>query len=528
MQRSSLETKVAMDASSVSPSMASVPTSRLLPIRTPRSAPAEWTTTDDSSAATEEPVTPTARLMEAIYIVVTIGLGSPVNLPVFSAGVAAELARYARFRSIQVTDGSKDGKNPRWARTAVNVEDHMIVPTLDPAAVEADPDRAVEDYVASVYALPMDCSRPLWEFHFLDFPTSEAASTVVFRVHHSLSDGMSLITMLLASARSAADQTRLPAMPEPPARTGAIYAPRRREPSSAGALAAFIAWIWPYLVLAWNTMVDVSFFAATTVFLRDPCTPFRRAEGDVTFNPRRRFVHRSLSLDDVKFIKNAMSCTVNDVLVGATSAALSRYYFGKTGGTDTYRTWLRSVLLVNTRPTASLQTYANMIESGRSNDVAWGNQLGYILLPFHLAMHDDPLAYVRKAKMIADRKKSSLEAIFTCKTSEVFVKMFGLKAGAFIFRRMFANTTISFSNLVGPTEKIELCGHPVVFIAPSVYGVPQALIVHYQSYNNTIKIVLSVDEEIFPDYSQLLDDFVVSFGLIKDAASRLSESIKKE
>ena len=56
----------------------------------------------------------------------------------------------------------------------------------------------------------------------------------------------------------------------------------------------------------------------------------------------------------------------------------------------------------------------------------------------------------------------------------------------------------------------------------------QALIVHYQSYNNTIKIVLSVDEEIFPDYSQLLDDFVVSFGLIKDVASRLSESIKKE
>ena len=51
---------------------------------------------------------------------------------------------------------------------------------------------------------------------------------------------------------------------------------------------------------------------------------------------------------------------------------------------------------------------------------------------------------------------------------------------------------------------------------------------HYQSYNNTIKIVLSVDEEIFPDYNQLLGDFAVSFGLIKDAASRLSESIKKE
>uniref|UniRef100_A0A453LFX5 diacylglycerol O-acyltransferase n=1 Tax=Aegilops tauschii subsp. strangulata TaxID=200361 RepID=A0A453LFX5_AEGTS len=184
----------------------------------------------------------------------------------------------------------------------------MIVPTLDPAAVEADPDRAVEDYVASLPALPMDRSRPLWEFHFLDFPTSEAASTVVLRVHHSLGDGMSLITLLLASARSAADPTRLPAMPEQPARTGAIYEPQHRQPLPSGALAAFVAWVWPYLVLAWNTVVDVIFFAATILFLRDPNTLFRRGDSEVTLNPRRRFVHRSFSLDDVKFIKNAMNC----------------------------------------------------------------------------------------------------------------------------------------------------------------------------------------------------------------------------
>jgi hypothetical protein len=49
----------------------------------------------------------------------------------------------------------------------------------------------------------------------------------------------------------------------------------------------------------------------------------------------------------------------------------------------------------------------------------------------------------------------------------------------------------------------------------------QALIVHYQSYGNTIKVILSVDEEVFPDYSQLLDDFADSFRNIKDAASML-------
>ncbi|VAI20313.1 unnamed protein product [Triticum turgidum subsp. durum] len=156
-----------------------------------------------------------------------------------------------------------------------------------------------------------------------------------------------------------------------------------------------------------------------------------------------------------------------------------------------------------------------MIVSGKNNDVAWGNQIGYILLPFQLAVHDDPLAYVRKAKKTLDRKKSSLEVIFTCKISELFVKMFGLKAGAFIIGRMLTNTTTTFSNMVGPTEQVEF------------YGIPQALIVHYQSYNGTIKVILSVDEEIIPNYTQLLDDFVESFRHIKDAASRLSKHVKK-
>ncbi|VAI20332.1 unnamed protein product [Triticum turgidum subsp. durum] len=258
--------------------------------------------------------------------------------------------------------------------------------------------------------------------------------------------------------------------------------------------------------------------------------------------------------------------TVNDVLVGATSAALSRYYFRKSGkwcrsghrgrivspagrsvvfttytliyvtrlqfmlgSSKASKLCLRSVLPVNTRPTTSLQTYVDMIESGKSNHVAWGNQLGYILLPFHLAMHSDPLAYVRKAKKIIDRKKSSLEVIFTCKMNAFFVKMFGMKVASFIYQRMFANTTFLFSNMVGPTEQIEFYGHPIVFIAPCSYGGPHALVVQYQSYDNTIKVILSVDDEVIPDYAQLLDDFTESFGRIKDASSRLSASmIKKE
>ncbi|XP_044959370.1 wax ester synthase/diacylglycerol acyltransferase 11-like [Hordeum vulgare subsp. vulgare] len=522
-----------MDSGSGSP-WASVPRNRLLPIRvSTEPAGTEWTPENPGSPA-EEPVSPTARAMDdiGIYIVVTFGLDTPVNLTTFRAGIEAMLARCPRYGCIQVArDGSNNGE-ARWVRTTVNVDDHMIVPRLDRAAMATDPDKAVEDYVATLSTLPMDSSRAPWEFHFLDFPTSEAASTVAIRVHHAYGDGMSLLALLMMSTGAAADtkQGRPPAAPAPPrrrrpTRTGAIYAPRRRPPLSAGAL-ALVAWVWSYLELAWNTAADVAYFAATILFLGDPRTLFKRADDD-EFHAKR-FVHRSLSLDDVKFVKNSMDCTVNDVLVALTSAALSRYYFRTSGDANTRKICLRSLLPVNTRPATTLQTYANVIESDKRKEVTWGNKLGYIILPFYLAMHEDPLAYIRKAKKVLDRKKRSLEVIFTYKVAQIFMKVFGVKVGTSIFRCLFARTTIVFSNMVGPAEQVELCGHPVAFIAPSVYGIPEALIIHYQSYRSTIKIILSVDEDRFPHYHQLLGDFDQTLTAMKDAASRLSTSTKND
>jgi hypothetical protein len=202
---------------------------------------------------------------------------------------------------VQVKDASG---NPRWVPTTVNLDDHIICPKLDAEGVARDPDLAVEDYVASLSTLPMDESHPLWEFHVLDFPTSEAAATTAIRVHHSLGDGMSLLTLLMACTRSAADPTRLPAMPPLPTRKGAIWA-RPRPPASAGAL-ALAAWLWSFVVLAWNTVVDVAVFFATILFLRDPHTLFKRVNHGA--HQRKRVVHRSLSLDDAKLVKNAMNC----------------------------------------------------------------------------------------------------------------------------------------------------------------------------------------------------------------------------
>ncbi|VAH70680.1 unnamed protein product [Triticum turgidum subsp. durum] len=480
------------------------PPSRPLSVR----VSAETEGADNSTA--EEPMSPTGRILEemGVCIVIVMGLSTPVNLPVFRSGIETELiTRSSRFCSIQIMDGPKDGK-PRWVQTAVNVDEHIIVPTFDPAAVASNPEKAVEDYVAMLSTLPMDRGRPLWEFHFLNLKTSGAASTVVLRLHHSIGDAMSIMTLFMASACSTADPTRLPAMPPPPRRTGAIYQQQTRPPLSLSS--HYLAWVWSYFVLAWHTLVDVALLAATVLFLRDPRTMFTHMPDASGSRRCKRFVHRSLSLDDITLIKTVMNCTINDVLVGVTSAALSQYYFRKSGDTNTKRICLRSILPVNTRPISSRQTYVTKVEKG--------NRLSSLIYPFHIALPNDPLEYVRKAKRSMHRKKSSLEVKFIQVVVEFLVKYFGAKTGAFIFRLFATRTSILLSNVVGPSEHITLCGHPISFMAITAYGQPQALIMHFLNYGSTIRVTLAIDDAQFPDCHKLLDDFADSIRLIKDAA----------
>lgn len=51
---------------------------------------------------------------------------------------------------------------------------------------------------------------------------------------------------------------------------------------------------------------------------------------------------------------------------------------------------------------------------------------------------------------------------------------------------------------------------------------------NFQSYVNTIKVNLAVDEAQFPDSHQLLDDFTESLSLIRDAASRVGKNHRND
>lgn len=69
------------------------------------------------------------------------------------------------------------------------------------------------------------------------------------------------------------------------------------------------------------------------------------------------------------------------------------------------------------------QALADMM--AKNSKAKWGNLLGYLLLPFNIALQDDPLDYVRQAKAIMDRKKHSYEAPCTYLCARLLQKVVG-------------------------------------------------------------------------------------------------------
>ncbi|KAK8630926.1 hypothetical protein V6N13_079697 [Hibiscus sabdariffa] len=468
--------------------------------------------------AEEEPLSPSARLFHEptfnVYVIAIMGCKTRILPDVVKANLGHTLLRHPRFSSLQVMDERNKGEM-KWVRTQVDLEKHVIVPKLEPN-IES-PQRFLEDYVHNLSKTGIDKSQPLWDLHLLNLRTSDSEAVGVFRIHHSLGDGTSLMSLLLACTRQTNDPLALPTVP-------VMKKKKQEKKDDDGWFWRIIFMLWSFFQLFRNTVVDVFLFIATTLFLNDTQNPLKGPPGS-EFNPRR-IVYRTVSLDDIKLVKNAMKTTINDVALGITQAALSRYINRIYGGnnkdegaieTDNLpkKIRLRSTLLINLRPSAGIQGLADMME--KDAEAKWGNWIGYVLLPFTIGLRDDPLDYVRDAKATIDRKKHSFEAMFTFSIAELALKLFGVKTASAVSHRIFCHTTMSFSNLVGPLEEIGFYGHPMAFLAPSSYGQPHALMINFQSYVNKMMIVLSVDEGTIPNPHRLCEDMVESLRLIKDA-----------
>uniref|UniRef100_A0A0D6R6X2 Uncharacterized protein n=1 Tax=Araucaria cunninghamii TaxID=56994 RepID=A0A0D6R6X2_ARACU len=476
-----------------------------------------------------EPVTPAGRVFSQpsfnCYIVVIFRLKTAINVEGMRTGLENSLIKHKRFSSIMKKN--KDG-TLIWVPTKVNISDHVIVPLIDGA--DNNSPGFVEKYAADLASAPaLDPCRPLWQMHLLNVESEDAESSAVMRIHHSLGDGVSLMSLLLACTRKAGDPDSLPTIPRQSRPTRIGRSNDRKFPWFLGALLGF-------LLVIWYTLVDVLYFVATLLWIKDSDTPIKGFPG-VESSPKQ-IVYKTFSLEDVKFVKKAINGTINDVLLGITSAGIVRYLqrkydekrsgnfeaeaeaeakqteiHGKGGLPSNLR--VRSTILVNTRPSPGLQELAELMESGKK--ARWGNNLGYMIVNLPMVKHENPLDYVRAAAVMARRKKQSLEAPFTYASGTLLLRLTNVEVATRMTYNLISNTTFSFSNIVGPVEEVEIFSHPIVHIIPTVVGHPQALTMHFQSYMGKMTLVVSAATDVIPDPKQLCLDCLDAFHSMKQA-----------
>ena len=79
--------------------------------------------------------------------------------------------------------------------------------------METSLDKYVEDYICNLTKTTLDFSKPLWDLHLLNVKTSDAEAVTVFRIHHSLNDDTSLMSLLLACTSKASNPMAFPSVP---------------------------------------------------------------------------------------------------------------------------------------------------------------------------------------------------------------------------------------------------------------------------------------------------------------------------
>ena len=188
-------------------------------------------------------------------------------------------------------DDKKNGEAV-WVPVNVRVEDHVFVPDIDHFDI-TNPDQFIEDYTSNIANTTMDMSRPLWEFHVLNIKTSNAESLGIGKFHHSLGDGMSLMSLLYASSRKISDPNALP-----------TTATTRKQVGSNDNR-WLVARFWLMIRVIFTTFIELFKSLLTLCFMRDTKTPLMGKPGDR--NGPRKIIHRIVSFDDVKFVKNTMN-----------------------------------------------------------------------------------------------------------------------------------------------------------------------------------------------------------------------------
>jgi WS/DGAT/MGAT family acyltransferase len=392
--------------------------------------------------------------------------------------------RFPRFRQL-VVEGRAPLSGPHWEEDPnFDLDLHLHRVALpDPG------DRsALQELVADLMAAPLDRSKPLWQFHFVDGYGDGAA--IVARLHHCIADGVALARVLLSLTDEEPDVGIAP----PKKRgadgargaVGALMQPAADALDTARSAAVGVAHEAIEVIRHPSELIDLATMArdgAATlakvlVTSPDPRTPLKGELGVA----QRVAWSAPIGLDDVKAMGHATGTTVNDVLLTAVAGALRRYLRTQ----DAFVDELTAIVPYNLRP----------LDEPLPAEL--GNRFGLVFLPLPLGIGNRRRRLGEIHRRMAEIKHSPEGAI-----SYGMLEAMGrtpVQLEERLIDLFSAKGTAVMTNIPGPQQPVYLAGteiRGVLVWAPCSGSVSMSVSIF--SYAGEVTIGLMVDAGLVPD-----------------------------
>ncbi|KAK1405303.1 O-acyltransferase WSD1 [Heracleum sosnowskyi] len=455
----------------------------------------------------EVPVSPTGQYFNSSVLSISVLSVLESEIPIDDSPTLALLKDLflpinPRFSSIMVED--KNGVK-QWKKVDVKLQDHVNVPTFPQGKSPEFYDACLNDYLSKIALELFPQGRPLWSIHIFKYPTSNAAGSLVFKLHHALGDGFSLMGALLSCLKRCDD----PALPLtfPNFQMKADLDDEKRS-------------VYKCLTDTFSSVVnsasDFGWSLLKSSFLQDDRTPIRSGVEGVEFLPMN-LITMSLSLDQIKEIKVNLGVTINDVLTGVIFLG-TRLYMDATSQ-ESKNGVSTALVLLNTRNIGGYTSVAEMIDASAA-EKQWGNQFGFL----HVSVPElnekecpNPNQFVYKAQKIIKQKRESAGVFLTGRLLETVRKYRGPEATAQYIRSTLKNSSMTVSNMIGPLERMSLANHPIKGFYFMVVGVPQSLTITMVSYMNVVRIAVGMEKGLM-DPQKYKSSVESAFHMIYKAA----------
>jgi diacylglycerol O-acyltransferase / wax synthase len=359
---------------------------------------------------------------------------------------------------------------------------------------------ALDSLVARLIGRPLDRSKPLWEAYVIE-GLEDDRFAVFTKMHHATIDGAAgaMLTQQLFSEGANVDVGD-----EPPTRP---EAPPLPSPTEVFGQAMFDLARRPRRMLKFQRRLATELFrvgrsAEDRRQLRGTLPGVPRTPFNHSITPNRRFTWRSMSLSQVKAVKKALGCTVNDVVMAMCTGALREYLIEHDA--------LPEDPLVAMIPVS--------IRTGEEED-PWTNRVSSIFaaIPTNEA---DPLERIKAIGQTMQESKQRFDLL----PADLIVEVASLAPGRLALQaaRIATNprvaessaqpANVTISNVPGPRDLLKLGDAPVRHFVPvSTVVDGQGLNITVQSYRDTLDLGLVSCRELVPDLDHLADLHIQEF-----------------